>query len=339
MSAPPIKKSDASTRPHLETMPNLRALPSIEPRFAAIWGALAILLMLDALFLPRAVALSTLLSILPFAMFLAIAAAGQTLVIMMRGIDLSAPAIVSATSTILLTITRPGDEQLWPAIAAALAVAILIGTLNGVLVSVIKLNSLIVTLAVGSIVTGLTIYYRDRGAISSMVSPSLSTFSSGWIAGIPVSAVVAVSVLIISTIILRKTSIGRKFELVGTNPVAAYISGIGVQRYQVGAFIVASFLYGVMAVVLSGFIRNPTIDVGTPYLLAPIAAAVLGGTAINGGIGSLVAVFGAALFLTQLDQSLKMLGLSTAWQMIIQGMAIASGMYLSERLSKQKVKT
>ncbi|MNE85860.1 Xylose transport system permease protein XylH [compost metagenome] len=89
--------------------------------------------------------------------------------------------------------------------------------------------------------------------------------------------------------------------------------------------------YGATAILLSGFIRNPTIDVGNPYLLAPIAAAVLGGTAMKGGVGSLIAVGGAALFLIQLDQSLKMAGFSTAWQMIIQGVAIAIGMYMSER--------
>ena len=81
---------------------------------------------------------------------------------------------------------------------------------------------------------------------------------------------------------------------------------------------------------LSAFVRNPTLKVGDPYLLAPIAAAVLGGTAISGGIGSMVAVAGAALFLTQLGQSLKMLGLSTSFQFVIYGAAIALAMALNE---------
>ncbi len=93
---------------------------------------------------------------------------------------------------------------------------------------------------------------------------------------------------------------------------------------------VAGFLYGVAGILLSAFIRNPTLNVGDPYLLAPIAAAVLGGTAITGGIGSMVAVAGAALFLTHLGQMLKMLGLSTAFQFIIYGVAIALGMALAE---------
>ncbi len=80
----------------------------------------------------------------------------------------------------------------------------------------------------------------------------------------------------------------------------------------------AALLYGVVGVLLSAFIRNPTLDVGNPYLLAPIAAAVLGGTAISGGIGSMLAVTGAALFLVLLGQTLKVLGLETSWQMIFR---------------------
>jgi ribose transport system permease protein len=80
---------------------------------------------------------------------------------------------------------------------------------------------------------------------------------------------------------------------------------------------------------VSAFIRNPTLKVGEPYLLAPIAAAVLGGTAMSGGIGSMVAVAGAALFLTQLGQMLQMLGLSSALQFVVEGVAIALGMALS----------
>ena len=97
-------------------------------------------------------------------------------------------------------------------------------------------------------------------------------------------------------------------------------------------------LYGVAGILLSAFIRNPTLDVGDAYLLAPIAAAVLGGTAMTGGIGSMVAVAGAALFLTHLGQLLKMLGLSTAIQLVIQGVAIAVGMALAEsKLSLAKL--
>ena len=129
---------------------------------------------------------------------------------------------------------------------------------------------------------------------------------------------------------LRKTTLGRRFSAVGANPRSAWVAAINVPAYQIAAFAIAGMLYGVAGILLSAFIRNPTLLVGDPYLLAPIAAAVLGGTAITGGVGSMVAVAGAALFLTHLGQILKMLGLSTAIQLIIQGIAIALGMSLSQ---------
>jgi len=129
---------------------------------------------------------------------------------------------------------------------------------------------------------------------------------------------------------LRKTTYGRRFAAAGANPRAAWIAGVNVAAYQTAAFAVAGFLHGVAGIVISAFIRNPTLNVGDPYLLAPIAAAVLGGTAITGGLGSMVAVAGAALFLTHLGQMLKMLGLSTAFQFAIYGVAIALGMALAE---------
>jgi ribose transport system permease protein len=158
----------------------------------------------------------------------------------------------------------------------------------------------------------------------------LADFGSARAFGVPTSVLLALVLTLVIAALQRKTIIGRRFESVGANPRAAYATGVEIMRYQAGAYVVAGAMYGIMAVLLSAFIRNPTLEVGTPYLLAPIAAAVLGGTAISGGIGSMTAVAGASIFLVQLDQSLKMLGLATSWQLIIQGLAIAIGMWLSE---------
>jgi ribose transport system permease protein len=147
--------------------------------------------------------------------------------------------------------------------------------------------------------------------------------------GINYSVWALAAVAIILNFILRKTTIGRRFAAVGANPRAAWVAGINVAAYQMAAYTVAAFLYGIAGILVSAFIRNPTLRVGEPYLLAPIAAAVLGGTAMSGGIGSMVAVAGAALFLTQLGQMLVMLGFSSALQFVIEGIAIALGMALS----------
>lgn len=299
-------------------------------RFVAIWIALAVLLVGCALFLPRSIDPGTLMSIIPFAAFLTIAAMGQSVVIMARGIDLSVPAVVSMSCSVLVGVSQGSDDRLMLAVAAAFAVALAVGAVNGLLVAVLKLNALIVTMAIGAVITGLNLWYRQGLAAESKVPPALADLGAARLLGVPTSVWLALVVLAVITLLLRKTVLGRRFEAVGANPRAAHATGVEIIRYQAGAYMLAALLYAMMALLLAGFIRNPTQDVGAPYLLAPIAAAVLGGTAISGGIGSMVAVAGAALFLIQLDQSLKMIGLPTSNQMILQGIAIAAGMYLSE---------
>lgn len=310
------------------------AKPRIQLRFVAIWIALALLLITCLIFVPRSVSLMTFRLNMPFIAFLAIASMGQALVLMARGIDLSVPGIIAMASAVLLGVSGGSDDRLWLAVLAALGVATAIGLVNGVLVAVLKLNALIVTLATGAIVTGVTLWYRQGFAAESKVPDALAEIASSRPLTIPLSAWFAILIVILLTLVLKRTSHGRRFEAVGANPNAAHATGVEIMRYQVAAFAVAGLLYGIVAVLLSGFIRNPTLEVGNPYLLAPIAAAVLGGTAISGGIGSMIAVLGAALFLMQLDQAAKMIGLATSWQLVIQGTAIAAGMWMSEATSR-----
>jgi ribose transport system permease protein len=305
-------------------------LPSLQMRFVAIWLALVALVLVSAVVAPRSLLPSSLAAVLPLAAFLAIAAMGESIVLMARGIDLSIPAIVTLSSTIVLGFSRGRDADMLMAIVAALAFAVGVGLINGLLVAALRLNALIVTLAVGAMTAGATLWYRESLPAESRVPPALADWGGSRIAGINTSVWVAALLVAILAIVLRKSMIGRRFSAIGANPRAAWIAGLNVTAYQVVAFASAGFLYGVVGILVSAFIRNPTLLVGEPYLLAPIAAAVLGGTAITGGIGSMVAVAGAALFLTQLGQLLKILGLSTAIQLVIQGVAIALGMGLGE---------
>jgi ribose transport system permease protein len=314
--------------------PGVRSVPAsrwfrFRTRFAAIWIAMLGLIVFCAIVAPRSLLPSTFLAIIPLAAFLAIAAIGETLVLMARGIDLSIPAVVTLSSTIVLGFSGGHDEAFLVAICGALLFATLIGLINGLLVSVFELNALIVTLAVGAITTGATLWYRGTLQQEARVPPGMADWGDARFLGINYAVWVVAALAVLLDVVLRKTTIGRRFSAVGANPRAAWSAGINVAAYQTAAFAAAAFLYGVAGILVSAFIRNPTLKVGEPYLLAPIAAAVLGGTAMSGGIGSMVAVAGAALFLTQLGQMLQMLGLSSALQFVIEGLAIALGMALS----------
>ncbi|MEQ8498250.1 MAG: ABC transporter permease [Sneathiellaceae bacterium] len=298
-------------------------------RFAAIWLALLALLALSAVIVPRSLLPGSIAAIIPFAAFLTIATMGETLVLMSRGIDLSIPAVITLSSTVLLGVSGGKDGGLLPAIGLALLFALAVGVVNGILVALFRLNALIVTLAVGAITAGATLWYREGIAQESRVPPALADWGGSRLLGLNVSVWVALVLIVVATVALRRMPLGRRFEAVGANPRAAAIAGINVPVYQIAAYAAAGLLYGIAGLLLAAFIRNPTLDVGNAYLLAPIAAAVLAGTAISGGVGSMVAVAGAALFLTHLGQMVKMLGLTTAVQYVIHGLAIALGMALA----------
>jgi ribose transport system permease protein len=311
-----------------------RVLP--QRRFWAIWGAVAVLMFTLRVFLPRSVEIGALMGVLPLTAFLAIAAFGQMLVMMTGGIDMSVPSTVTISSVTLLAVSEGSDDRLLPSVMAALAVSVIVGGFNGLMIAVFGLNSLIVTLSVGAIVGGGALWFWESLSTESSVPPRLANFVSERVCGLPATFWLTVVLTIIVAFILRRTVVGRRFEAVGVSPRAAYATGTRTWLYQAGAYVAASLLYGALAVLLSGFLHNPTLDIGAPYLLAPIAAAVLGGTAINGGVGNAISVAGASLFLVQLAQALKMLGLDTSWQTVIQGVAIGIGMWLSEGRSKAK---
>jgi ribose transport system permease protein len=327
MSAPATAATpSAPTAPAKPSSAPVKSGSPLQMRFLAIWIGMLALILLCAVAVPRSLLPSTFLAIIPLGAFLAITSIGEALVIMSRGIDLSIPATITLSSTAILGLSHGREENLLIAIVGALLLATAIGLVNGFLVAVFRLNALIVTLAVGAITSGATLWYRESLPAESRVPPRMAELGDSRILGLNISVWVAAALVVVITIVMRKTAIGRRFSAVGANPRAAWVAGINVTAYEFASYAIAGLLYGVAGVLLSAFIRNPTLKVGDPYLLAPIAAAVLGGTAISGGIGSMVAVAGAALFLTQLGQMLKMLGLSSAFQFIIQGIAIAFGM-------------
>lgn len=302
---------------------------SLQMRFAAIWVALGALLLVGLIVAPKSVAPTSLMAILPLAAFLAVAAMGQALVLMSRGIDLSVPAVIALSSTVLLGVSGGSNEHTVLAVAAALLMSVLVGLVNGVLISILRLNALIVTLSIGAIVSGITLAYRQALPPESGVPPVLAELGSASILGLNSAIWLTIILVVVFSILLQRTVWGRTFRAVGTNSNSAHLLGISVEKYQVLTFVVAGFLYGIAGVMISAFIRNPTLEIGKPYLLGPIAVAVLGGTAISGGIGRMSSIAGAAMFMVLLAQMLKMLGLSTAYQLIIEGLVIVIGISLA----------
>jgi ribose transport system permease protein len=319
--------------PHERWRQRLRSLLSSAlpgSGFVPVWLATGVLLLVAQIIAPETLSAASLSSaVLPFMTFLAVAALGEMLVIMNGGIDLSIPGVIVLVANVVVGVSSGNDSGLAGAIVVCIALAALIGLVNGLLVSLVGLNPLIVTLAVGQIVTGITIGYARTLANESAVPPALSSWAISQFLGVIWVFWVGVLVAVVLALLLRYTAVGRRFQVVGANRQAAWVAGIHVVPYGVFAYVGAAVLYGVAGILLAGFIRSPSIDLGDPYLLGPIAAVVIGGASLAGGLASATSTWVAAFALTLLTQMLRVLGLSTAWQYMVYGAAIAAGMVIS----------
>lgn len=295
----------------------------------------AVLFAAGAIASPGSVGLSALSSMLPFAAILAIAAIGQQVVILQRGLDLSAPGIISVAAvatTILPTGPIANSEVLglaWP-IAGALGLAILAGLANGIAIVVLAIPPLVATIGVNSLLYGLVL--AATGGTPSAAPTYLSAFALDRTLGIPNTALVAILFAAAMIFVIGRTVLGRRFMAVGISPVAALAASIRVPNHVLGAYLVAGLCYGVAGVLLAGLLNVPSLFVGGPYLLATVAAVVLGGSPLAGGRGSVLATLLGALFITQLGQILVTLGIDRSVQFVCQGLIVLVGTGLQERL-------
>jgi ribose transport system permease protein len=295
--------------------------------FGPIWTATILLFAVSPLVAHGALSHSALQAMLPFAGILAIAAIGQTLVIQQGGLDLSVPGTFSL-GVVLVTVVPGGENgKLALALAVVLLVGVAAGLLNGLLVTRLGITSLVATLGMNAVLVG-TVLQVTHGSIAYKTTGNWSHFASSKVAGVPTPTVAALGLVIVVAAYMRWSVFGRRFDLVGASPVAARSAGLPVARYQVVSYMAAGACYAFAGALLAGFLGSPQLFAGNDYLLPTIAAVVLGGTALGGGRGSVVATGVGVLFLSQLEQVVELLGASQAVQDVIQGAIVALGMGL-----------
>jgi ribose transport system permease protein len=302
------------------------------PRVTVSRGTITITVAVVALFIASAFAAPTsldrgsVLTMLPFASVLTIAAIGQNLVVMQGGIDLSVAGAISLAVVITTHVPHGDNGLLLPALGLGLVVAIVAGIVNGVLIGRLGLNAIVATLGMNALlyagVLGIS------GGTPRRTTDLLARTAGGLTLGIPNSVYVAVGVIVVAVVAVKLTSAGRRFEAVGANPAAAAATALPVTRHRAGAYVWAQILYWLAGVLLAGVISQPTAFQGDAYLLPSVAAVVLGGTSLLGGRGYLLATAVAALFLSQLDQFVLALGVSFAVRTLVEAAALTVGVAL-----------
>jgi ribose transport system permease protein len=271
---------------------------------------------------------STLSTLTPLVGTLVLVAVGQAFVISTGGIDLSLPATMTLMGAIVLKQSAGQDSGLLTALVLCAVACVAIGLLNGVLVEVCKLNSLVVTLAVGQLVVGCTQLYRGAVPPVQQVPGTLSDVAGADVGGVSCILIVAFAFAVITTGLLHRAVIGRRLVAGSTAERAALLSGIRARRYRVAAYVIAALVYGVGGVLAAGATGTPDLTLGEPYLLTSVVAVVLGGAVVTGGRVSPVATLMGAIFISVLDFDLRVRGLSAGARLTVTGAVLVLGLSL-----------
>ncbi|MCD6420259.1 MAG: ABC transporter permease [Synergistetes bacterium] len=272
-----------------------------------------------------------LMDILVQSSLIAIAAVGQTFVILTGGIDLSVGSVV-AFSSICTGMMLVSGIPIPLVIILGSLIGTLYGLVNGVLISYGKIPAFIVTLGAMSIARGGALALNSGRPISGF-PPGFEKIASYSVGGIPVFVFYTLIVYVIGLIVMYKLKAGRYLFAIGGNKQATRLAGINVRRYETFAYVVAGLLSGLVGVLLTARLNYATPLSGEGYELDTIAAAVIGGTSLSGGEGGLIGTLVGALLLGTLKDGLTLLNVVSYYQEIIIGSVIIGAVFY-ERAKK-----
>ncbi|MBN1298687.1 MAG: ABC transporter permease [Actinobacteria bacterium] len=264
------------------------------------------------------ISLKNLFNILSAVSVVGITTVGASMVLITGEFDMTLGPVFSVTAWLMALFTPTYGAAL--GITAAIAAGIIFGIITGLVVVNVKANSFIVTLALGSVYTGVGLLL-NRGAYSSM-SGFFTIFKEKIFGVIPYSIIALLLVLLIAALLFKFTKFGRSIFLLGSNQHAAYLSGIKVKFNKVMVFAVAGILYGIASIVLVSQISVAMNYIGVPYTLASLAAAVLGGVVLGGGKGDVLGIFLGVLLFGLVTNAMILMQIDPYWREIVNGAII-----------------
>ena len=269
---------------------------------------------------------------------------GMTMVILTGGIDLSVGSILALAGAVAAGLTRDGLSfpsadlfigfTFWGGILAALLIGVLLGWVNGVMITTFKVPPFIATLGMLTIARGLTMLYTGGFPITGL-GKGFEYVGTGWFLGIPMPVWIALIVVIVFAFIMRHTIFGRHIYAIGGNERASLISGIKVNRVKLIVYTLAGTLAGLAGLLVTARLDSAQPNAGVSYELDSIAAVVIGGTSLSGGKGSVIGTIIGALIIGVLNNGLVLLGVSPFWQQVIKGIVILAAVILDKGAGKR----
>ncbi len=310
----------------------------IATREVLLLGAIAVLLGLIATRFPGFVAPANLGAVFNDTSPLILLAIGQMMVILTKCIDLSVAANLALTGMVvaMLNVALPGLP-----VVAILLIAIALGTLmgmvNGLLVWKLDIPPIVVTLGTMTIFRGIIFLISEGKWVNSHeMSATFKAFPRAEFLGLPMLSWIAILAVIVLFVVMSRTTLGRAMYAVGGNPHAATYTGINVGRTQFWAFTICGGIAGLTGYLWVSRYAVAYVDIAGGFELDVVAACVIGGISIAGGIGSVGGAVLGALFLGVIKNALPVVNISPFWQLAISGSAIIIAIALNARSNREK---
>ena len=250
-----------------------------------------------------------------------IASIGMTLVLVTGGVDISVGSVAALSGVLASLFWLEFGIPLALSTLLALLGGALIGLINGLIITVLKINPLITTLATFSIVRGLA-FVISEGQTNLLSDPAFNFIGRGSIIGIPFSLVVMALLYLLFGFVLRSTPFGRNLYAIGGSPEKSRLAGIDVNRHLLIAYTVCSFLAALAGIVIASQLATSAPRAATGLEFTVITAVVLGGTSLAGGKGTLVGTLVGVIILRVLDNGLVLMGVSSFYQEVARGVVL-----------------
>lgn len=261
-------------------------------------------------------------------LFLGVLAFGQGLVMLIGGLDLSAPGIIATSSTIAVEWTTADHHNVYVGLVLAIAASAAIGLINGLLVARFRIPAFIVTLAIGTITVGFMTGWTLGNV--ALASPSVLQhwFSgSGKAFGIALPVFVFVALAAVGYLIQSKSRFGRQVYLMGSSREAARLAGCPVFMAEVGVYVTSAVAAGIAGLMLLGFSGDAQIYMGNDWQMPTIAAVLIGGTVIGSGRGAWGSTLAACVLLTTITVVIQATGVSQAWKSVLYGVVVLAALF------------
>ncbi len=254
--------------------------------------------------------------------FALIAAIGQTFVILTGGIDISIGPIISLGNIFVCELLARYGNLTIPIALFVLALGTSFGFFNGLGIVYFRIPPIIMTLATGSIVSGITLVLC-RGSAAGYASPLLQYLGSKIIFSfLPIPFLISLIILGISMFILNRTLFGRKVYAIGANEITAFASGVDINRTKIIIYCFSGFTASLTGILLAGYTQTGFLGIGSEYTMSSIAAVVIGGTSIVGGEGSFIGTFLGVFILILSKSILTVLRMPEAGRYMMEGIII-----------------